>query len=131
MTDLHKIGITEGLILITAYVTDYATALTMASEKLVKILPAQSVYTITDVLNKMAFVPGLTYSTVVSTCTCIRTSNCNEIDIMISVVCNYLYTKKKQGKYFYIYKTVRDNNMLNCYSSFNILQIVYLNILSN
>lgn len=65
MTDVRKIGVTEGWIQISAYVTDNATALTMASEKLVKILPTQSVYVITDVLNKMAFVPGLNYSTVV------------------------------------------------------------------
>lgn len=67
MSDVHGIGVTKGEIWITAYVTDNATALTMASERLAKILPAEPVYVITDVLNKKAFVPGLSYSTVVRT----------------------------------------------------------------
>lgn len=67
MQDLNDHRIYEGWINIVAFVADNATALTMASEKLVQIMPETPEYRVTDLLNNRAFVPGLNYSTTAST----------------------------------------------------------------
>lgn len=68
MSELQSKGINDEWINIVAFVTDNATALTMASERLVKITPETPVYNIEDLLEKAAFIAGLNYSTTVSFC---------------------------------------------------------------
>ncbi|XP_052787275.1 CD109 antigen-like [Mya arenaria] len=66
MHDLRQHNLVYGNIKIRAFVTDNATALTMAAETDLKIdVQKQSFWKIKEILDRRGFFPGLTYSTII------------------------------------------------------------------